>query len=140
MRSVRTADPTTDQELGGCTTKGISAWFKSDGFRVTLTDPHRSRLRAGSRGSILPGLGASAPHETRVPQQLQPVPVRLTRQQLRRALSHAVAVLAPEIPAVVQEEPEQRQVVLTQVPPQEEVAPQAAVEVLHQAAGTHDSH
>src|SRR5436853_2436240 len=82
--------------------------------------------------------GASVPHETRVPQELQPVIVRLARQQLRRALPHAVGMFAPEIPTVVQEVREQHQVVLSQLSPQEEVVPKPAVEVLHQAAGAND--
>src|SRR3954452_14769810 len=79
--------------------------------------------------------GASVPHETRVPQELQPVTVRLARQQLRGALPHSLGVFAPEIATVVQEVLEQHQVVLPQLAPQEEVIPKPAVEVLNQAAG-----
>src|SRR5208337_1539199 len=46
-------------------------------------------------------------------------------------------VFTAQVPAVVQEELKQRQVVLAQLPPQEEVAAQPAVEVLDQTAGPH---
>ena len=65
--------------------------------------------------------------------------VRLTRQQLRRTLADSTGVVTAQVPAVVQEELKQRQVVLPQVPPQEEVAAQPAVEVLDQTAGPHNS-
>src|SRR5208282_1490747 len=63
----------------------------------------------------------------------------LTRQQLRGTLADSTGVFTPQIPAVVQEELKQGQVVLPQLPPQEEVASEPAVEVLDQAAGTHHS-
>ena len=48
--------------------------------------------------------------------------VRFTRQQLRRTLADSTGVVTAQVPAVVQEELKQRQVVLPQLPPQEEVA------------------
>ena len=48
--------------------------------------------------------------------------MRLTRQQLGRTLADSTGVFTAQIPAVVQEELKQRQVVLAQLPPQEEVA------------------
>ena len=81
---------------------------------------------------------ASVPREPGVPQEVQPVRVRLTRQQLRGALPHSAGVLAPQVPAVVQEELEQRQIILPQLPPQVEVVPRPAVEALDDAAGPHD--
>ena len=64
--------------------------------------------------------------------------VRLTRQQLRGAFPDSTGVFTTQVPAVVQEELQQRQVVLPQLPPQEEVGPQPAVEVLDQTAGPHN--
>ena len=63
--------------------------------------------------------------------------MRLTRQQLGRTLADSTGVFTAQVPAVVQEELKQRQVVLAQLPPQEEVAAQPAVEVLDQTAGPH---
>ena len=56
--------------------------------------------------------------------------VRFTRQQLRRTLADSTGLFTAQVPAVIQEELKQRQVVLAQLPPQEEVAAQPAVEVL----------
>src|SRR5512135_2604609 len=50
----------------------------------------------------------------------------------------STGVFTAQVPAVVQEELKQRQVVLPQLPPQEEVAAQPAVEVLDQTAGPHN--
>src|SRR5208283_2007724 len=73
-----------------------------------------------------------------ISQQLQRVSVPISRPQLRRTLADSTGVLTAQVPAVVQEELKQRQVVLPQLPPQEEVASQPAVEVLDHAAGTHN--
>ena len=64
--------------------------------------------------------------------------VLLTRQQLRGTLADSTRVFTAQIPAVVQEELKQRQVVLPQLPSQEEVGSQPAVEVLDQTAGSHN--
>ena len=64
--------------------------------------------------------------------------VRLTRQQLGGTFPDSTGVVTAQVPAVVQEELQQRQVVLPQLPPQEEVASQPAVEVLDQTAGPHN--
>ena len=64
--------------------------------------------------------------------------VRPTRQQLRRTLADSTGIFTAQVPAVVQEELQQRQVVLSQLPPQEEVAAQPAVEVLDQTTGPHN--
>src|SRR4051812_966204 len=61
--------------------------------------------------------------------------VRLTGQQFGRCLSHALGTIASLQPPVVQEELQQRQVIGAQVPPEEEVTPKPAVEVLHQRTG-----
>src|SRR5512135_3444116 len=117
------------------------AWFKNARFRVILGISARTLIGPArcSGFTRVPGCraGASAPREPRVPQKFQPVSVRLTRQQLRGALADPTGVFTAEVPAVVQEELQQRQVVLPQLPPQEEVAAQPAVEVLDQTAGPH---
>ena len=57
--------------------------------------------------------------------------MRLTRQQLRGTLADPTGgVFTAQVSAVVQEELKQRQVVLPQLPPWEEVVAQPAVEVL----------
>ena len=56
--------------------------------------------------------------------------VRLTRQQLGGTLADSTGVFTPQVPVVIQEELKQRQVVLAQLPPQQEVDAQPAVEVL----------
>jgi len=66
------------------------------------------------------------------------VSMRLTCQQLRGTFPDSTGVFTAQVPAVVQEELKQRQVVLPQLPPQEEVGSQPAVEVLDQTAGTHN--
>ena len=112
------------------------AWFKNARFRVTLGISARTLIGPASCSGFtrVPGCraGASVPREPRVPQKFQPVSVRLTRQQLRGALADPTGVFTAQVPAVIQEELKQRQVVLPQLPPQEEVAAQPAVEVLDQ--------
>src|SRR3954469_2978889 len=83
-------------------------------------------------------VGLSVPREPRVPQEPQPVSVRLAGHQLSGAPLYPAGGFTAQVSAVVQEELEQRQVVATQLPSQEEVGPQSAVEVLDQAAGPHD--
>src|SRR5208282_5372177 len=81
--------------------------------------------------------GASAPREPCVSQQLQPVSVPLTRQQLRRTLADSTGGLTAQVPAVVQEELKQHQVVLREPLPQEEEAPQPPEKVLDQDRLSH---
>ena len=118
------------------------AWFKNARFRVTLGISARTLIGPArcSGFTRVPGCraGASVPREPRVPQKFQPVSVRLTRQQLRGALADPTGVFTAQVPAVIQEELKQRQVVLPQLPPQEEVAAQPAIEVLDQTAGPHN--
>src|SRR2546422_3508198 len=61
--------------------------------------------------------------------------MRLARQQFRRALIDALGVLTAQEARVVEEELRQVQVVWPQVPPQEEVVAQAAVEILAHGTG-----
>jgi len=68
-------------------------------------------------------------------QQFQPVRMRAARQEFCRASAHPFGTLAAWKPAVVQVEPQEFQVVVADLPTQEEVRPQAAVEVLDQRTG-----
>src|SRR6266478_1035440 len=77
------------------------------------------------------------PAEESIPQQFQPVRVRLARQQFPGALVYPVGMLAPQEPPVIEEELQQLQVVCSQVPPQRDVVPQPAVQVLHHTTGAH---
>ena len=97
-----------------------------------------SRSGAGLRE--FPGCraGASVPREPRVTKKLQPVSVRLTRQQLRRTSADSNRFIPAHLTVVVQEELKQYQVVVPQLPPQAEVASQRAVKVLDQTAGPHN--
>ena len=103
-------------------------WF-SGNTRDLSQDPDRSRVGAGLRESLVAALGASVRPEPGVPQKFQPASVRLTRQQLRRTLADSSGVFTAQVPAVVQEELKQRQVVLPQLPPQEELIAQAGCDV-----------
>src|SRR6202044_142470 len=99
------------------------AWFKNARFRVTpglsARTPIVPRLeRVFATMWLAWGAAALISREPGIPQKLQPVSVRLTRQQLRRALADSIRVLAAQIPAVVQEKLEQRQVVVAQLPSQ----------------------
>ena len=101
----------------------------SGNTRDFSADPDRSRVGAGLRESLVAALGASVRREPGVPQKFQPASVRLTRQQLRRTLADSSGVFTAQVPAVVQEELKQRQVVLPQLLPQEEEVAQPAVDV-----------
>src|SRR5262249_23582695 len=79
--------------------------------------------------------GSGGAAEALVAEHLQPVLVLLATQQLRRALPLSLLALAPHETPVVEEEPQQLQVVRPQLPPQEEVAPQPAIQVFRQATG-----
>ena len=117
------------------------AWFKNARFRVTLWISSQTLTGpALERVYTTPGCraGASVPREPRVPQEFQPVSMRLTRQQLRGTFPDSTGVCTAQVPAVIQEELKQRQVVLPQAPPREEVASRPAVEVLDQTAGPHN--
>jgi hypothetical protein len=64
--------------------------------------------------------------------------VRLTDQQLCGTFPESTGLFTARVSAVFQEELMQRQVVVPQLPPQEEVASQPAVKVLDQTAGPHN--
>src|SRR5256885_1388615 len=81
------------------------------------------------------GAAVSGANEASVAEHFQPMRVRPTGQQLGWCLPHALGTLASLQPPVVQEELQQRQVIRAQVPPEEEVTPKPAVEVLHQRTG-----
>src|SRR3954451_18773136 len=81
--------------------------------------------------------GSDGAAEGLVAEHLQPVLMLLPAQQLRRALAHPLGVLAPLQTPVIEEEPQQFQIVRSQLPPQEKVASQSAIYIFHQAAGAH---
>ena len=83
--------------------------------RLADVAPDQKRVGLGYRDR------APVPREPRVPGKLQPVSVRLTRQQLRRTPADSTGVVTAQVPAVVQEELKQCQVVVPQLPPQEEL-------------------
>ena len=87
--------------------KSVRAWFKNAHFGVTLEALTRTligpALERVYASPWLAVLGASGPRESRVPQKLQPVSVRLTRQQLRRTLADSTGIVTAQVPAVVQE-------------------------------------
>jgi hypothetical protein len=61
----------------------------------------------------------------------------MTRQQLRWTPADSTGVITAQVSAVVREELKQCQIVVRQLPAQEEVALQPAVKVLDQTAGPH---
>ena len=84
-------------------------------------DPDRSRaLQRVYASPWLPCWGFSSARTACTP-EAPASELRLTRQQLRRTLADSTGVFTAQVPAVVQEELQQRQVVLPQLPPQEEV-------------------
>src|SRR5271166_1669524 len=90
----------------------VVAWFKNARFRVTPGISARTLIGPArwSGFSRVPGChaGTSVPREPRVPQKLQPVSMRLTRQQLGRTFADSTGVFTAQVPAVVQEELKQR--------------------------------
>ena len=66
-------------------------------LRQTLIGPVLERVFASGRHA-----GTSVPREPRVPQKLQPVSMRLTRQQLAR-IADSTGVFTAQVPAVVLE-------------------------------------
>src|SRR6202043_853904 len=90
-----------------------------------------------SRGGIRPASLAcrSVSRESRVSEQLQPMCMALGVQQFGRAFVDAFGVFTTQIAAMVEEELQQRQVIVAEVTAQKEVAAQAAVEVLDQRTG-----
>jgi len=92
------------------------AWFKIGLFRVTVTDPQRSRLDREFFG-IAHDLRAAplVAGEQREAQHLQPVGMGLTAQQFGGAFADALGVLTAQEATVVEKELEQSQVVGPQV-------------------------
>src|SRR4051794_12919415 len=76
-----------------------------------------------------------ARNEARAAEHLRPMRVRLTGQPLGRGLAHALGTIASLPPPMVQEGWQRRPVIRAQGPPEEEVAPKPAVEVLHRRTG-----
>ncbi len=61
--------------------------------------------------------------------------VGVTTEQFGRTFADSLRSITACISAVVEEETQQIQIVIADVPPQEEVVPQAAIEVLYQRTG-----
>ena len=61
--------------------------------------------------------------------------VGMTAEQFGRTFADALRSIAACVSVVVEEETQQIQIVIADVPPQEEVVPQAAIEILDQRAG-----
>ena len=68
-------------------------------------------------------------------QEFEPVFVRAAGQEFRGAASDSFGALAPREPPVVEEEPQEFQIPFSELPPQEEVLAEAAVEVLDEGTG-----
>src|SRR5437867_527808 len=106
------------------------AWFKRASFPVTV------RTLYGPVGSrqVSEGCSALISGEPRVAEQLQPVRVGLARQQFGGTFPLPLGMLPAQEPPMVQEELHQRQGITAHVPPEEEITPQPAVEVLDDPA------
>ena len=63
------------------------------------------------------------------------MPVSVAIEQFGRTFANSLRSITACIAAVVEEETQQIQIVIADVPPQEEVVPQAAIEVLYQRTG-----
>src|SRR5271166_4141307 len=105
----------------------------SGNTRDLSADPDRSRVGAGLRDPRLTCWGFSSARTACTPGV--PASERAAHPSATpRGFPDSTGVFTAQVPAVVQEELQQRQVVLPQLPPQEEVGPQPAVEVLDQTA------
>ena len=111
--------PVLHDQLGSALEAGLGHGSKTPICRVTLGLSART-LIGPALGGLTRGLGcragASGLREPRVPQEFQPVSMGLTCQQLRGTLPDSTGVFTPQVSAVVQEELEQRQVVVPQLP------------------------
>ena len=67
-------------------------------------------------------MGLSVTMESRVAEELQPVRMRLPRQELGRTFAHSFGPVTAEETPVVQKEPQQVQVSVADLATQEEVA------------------
>ena len=120
----------------------IRAWFKNARFRVTLGISARTLIGPAQVQRVyaspwLPCWDFSSARTACTPEA--PASEHAAHPSATRQDSCRLDWgLHCEFPAVVQEELKQRQVVLAQLPPQEEVAAQPAVEVLDQTAGPHN--
>lgn len=94
----------------------------------------RSPRRPSQRGQI--GIaGKSVPQESLEAENLQPVGMRFSGQQFSRTFPNTPRLVAATEPVMVQEESQKVQVFVTDVPTQEKVVSQTAVEVLNNRTG-----
>jgi hypothetical protein len=75
--------------------------------------------------------GRSISSESLEAEKFQPMSVAVTTEQFGRTFADSLRSITACISVVVKEETQQIQIVIANVPPQEEVVPQAAVEVLY---------
>ena len=68
-------------------------------------------------------------------EKFQPMSVGAATEQFGRTFADSLRSITACISVVVEEETQQIQIVIADVPPQEEVVPQAAIEVLYQRTG-----
>ena len=102
----------------------FSAWFKNVWFWVTVDGeswfPH-GHVEFVWRWVLV---------ESFESEQFQPMWVGVAIEQFGRTLADSLRSIAACILVVVEEETQQIQIVVADVPPQEEVIPQAAIEIL----------
>jgi len=80
-------------------------------------------------------MGLSVAMESCVAEELQPVRLRLPRQEFGGTLAHSLGPVAAGETPVVQEEPQQIQVRVADLATQEKVVAQSAVEILDDRTG-----
>ncbi len=74
--------------------------------------------------------------EALVAKKLQPVRVGFAVQQFAWALANAFGPVASKVSTVIEEKPQQVEIFVANMPAQEKVVPQAAVEVLYYRTST----
>src|SRR5512134_2787600 len=93
-------------------------------FLGNIADPERAFVR---RWKFFGWFGGSIPGEARVAEQFQPVGMALPGEQFRGTFANAFRAVAAEIAAVVEEELQERQVIVAEVAAEEKVTAQATV-------------
>jgi hypothetical protein len=95
----------------------------------------RAAEGSGLMRSTRQGTDRSVAMESRIAEQFQPVGMRLGGAQFGGTFADALGPVAAGEPPVVQVEPQQIQISLADLTPQEEVAAQTAVKILDQRTG-----
>ena len=81
------------------------------------------------------GAGGSISGEAGVTEHFEPMGMGFSMKQLGGTLADAFRVLAPQKPAMIEEELQQRQILRSQMASQEEIVAEPAVEVLDHGTG-----